>query len=82
MIYVIKLIGGPLDGQEILGPKPQDALKFSDGHVYAAEHQGDECLIWDGDDSRIIELKHLGHGAEFPPSDSSRLASRGNNDQL
>jgi hypothetical protein len=66
MVYELELVGGPSDGEVSLSPRPYEAIRQADGHVYRAEDVGDGCLIWVDDDTRRIVLHHQGIGAEFP----------------
>lgn len=67
MIYRLILVGGPRDGQEILSPRPYDALQEPGDHVYVADAEGDACLEWEDDSTRRITLRYRGQGIPFPP---------------
>jgi hypothetical protein len=60
MIYELHYIGGPMDGQEVLSPRPFDIIVETDGSAYVADCEGEECLEWVDDETRRITLHYAG----------------------
>jgi hypothetical protein len=67
MIYELIFIGGPKDGQEVLSPRPYDAIQEPDGHVYSADAEGDACVERVDERTGRITLRHRGRVVPFPP---------------
>jgi hypothetical protein len=59
-IYRLRYHGGPCDGQVVNSFRPYDQIRHEDGHIYRAEHEGEKCLVWAGDNTYDIDLYHAG----------------------
>jgi hypothetical protein len=58
MFYILTLVGGPKDGEEVHSPRPFALLHESDGSFYAADDDGP---VWLSDDTRGITLRFRGY---------------------
>jgi hypothetical protein len=58
LIYLFDLLGGPLDGQEVVAPHPYEGVEFG-GSVYVAE---DHTMEWAGDGQLRNTLAYRGEG--------------------